>query len=117
MSVQFPHLFSPLTIRGKVYRNRILFGPTLFAHSVYIDEIRENVYRMCENRAKGGAAEVSTGEICVNFEEGTCAFVNHPLKLIPAGKIDYTKYEGEDFELFAEYARRIGKHGAIALFS
>lgn len=115
MSDKFPHLFSPLTIRGKAYRNRILFGPTLFAHSVYIDEIRENVYRMCENRAKGGAAEVSTGEICINFEEGICEFVNRPLKMVPAGKIDYTKYEGPDFDLFREYAERITKHGAIAL--
>ena len=115
MNEKFPHLFSPLTIRGKTYRNRIICGPTLFAHSVYIDDIRENVYRMCENRAKGGAAEVSTGEICVNFEEGICGFVNKPLKLIPAGRIDYNSYEGNDFNLMREYAERINRHGAISL--
>ena len=84
----FPHLFSPLTIRGKTYRNRIITGPTLFAHSVYIPEIRENVFRMCENRARGGAAEVSTGEICINNEEGLCAFVKRPFALMADG-VDY----------------------------
>lgn len=111
---KFPHLFSPITIRGNVYRNRIITGPTLFAHSVYMDDIKENVYRMCEIRAQGGAAEVTTGEICVNFEEASCAFVNFPVSLIPEG-IDYTKYEGEQFEAFREYATRINRNGAISL--
>ena len=68
MDSSFPNLLSPLVIRGHTYRNRVEFGPTLFAHSIFtIPEIRENVYRMVEDRAKGGAAAVSTGEICVNF--------------------------------------------------
>jgi 2,4-dienoyl-CoA reductase-like NADH-dependent reductase (Old Yellow Enzyme family) len=66
---EFSHLFSPLEIRGKAYRNRLIAAPTLFAHSVlFIPEIAENVYRMVENRAKGGFAAVSTGEIPVNNE-------------------------------------------------
>ncbi len=105
--MSYEHLLSPLTIRGKVYRNRMIAAPTLFAHSVYfIPKIRENVYRMVEKRAAGGFAAVSTGELPVNFEEGIAAFVERP--------IDYTKYEGEDFELTKEYADRIKKHGALA---
>lgn len=31
---KFTHLESPLTVRGKVYKNRLIAAPTLFAHSV-----------------------------------------------------------------------------------
>jgi len=103
----FPHLFSPLEIRGQVYKNRLIAAPTLFAHAVlFIPEIAENVYRMVENRAKGGFAAVSTGEIPVNDEEGTTLFMERP--------IDFKNYEGPDFDKFKEYADRIKKHGAIA---
>ena len=109
MNSSFPNLLSPVTVRGHEYRNRVEFGPTLFAHSIFtIPEIKENVYRMVEDRAKGGAAAVSTGEICVNFEEGITDFAFH--------KVDYSKRSGEDFEALSEYAKRIKKHGAIALF-
>ena len=105
----YPNLFSPLTIRGKTYKNRLIAAPTLFAHSVFfLPEIAENVYRMVEKRAKGGFAAVSTGEISVNNEEGTTLFMERT--------IDFTKYEGEDFEKIKEYADRIKKHGAIAYF-
>ncbi len=104
---KYPHLLSPITIRGREYRNRMIAAPTLFAHSVYfLPEIRENVYRMVEYRARGGFAAVSTGELCVNFEEGITSFVDRP--------IDFTCFAGEDFELAKEYASRIKKHGAIA---
>ena len=43
---KFTYLESPMTIRGKVYRNRLIAAPTLFAHSVFfLPEIAENVYR------------------------------------------------------------------------
>ena len=60
---KYTYLEQPMTIRGKVYKNRLIAAPTLFAHSVlFLPEIAENVYRMVENRAKGGFAAVSTGE-------------------------------------------------------
>ena len=104
---QFTHLESPMTIRGKVYRNRLIAAPTLFAHSVFfLPEIAENVYRMVENRAKGGFAAVSTGELPVNNEEGTTLFMERA--------IDMDDYDGEDFKKIREYADRIRKHGALA---
>lgn len=103
----YPNLFAPLTIRGKTYKNRLIAAPTLFSHAVFfIPEIRENVYRMVENRAKGGFAAVSTGEIPVNAEEGTALFLERP--------IDFTSHAGPDFEMMKEYADRIKKHGALA---
>lgn len=104
---KFIHLESPLTIRGKVYKNRLIAAPTLFAHSVFfLPEIAENVYRMVENRAKGGFAAVSTGELPINNEEGTTLFMERA--------IDMDDYEGEDFKKIKEYADRIKKHGALA---
>ncbi len=32
---KFTHLKSPLTIRGKVYKNRLIAAPTLFVYSVF----------------------------------------------------------------------------------
>lgn len=104
---KFTYLESPMTIRGKVYRNRLIAAPTLFAHSVFfLPEIAENVYRMVENRAKGGFAAVSTGELPVNNEEGTTLFMERA--------IDMDDYDGDDFKKVKEYADRIRKHGALA---
>ena len=104
---KFTYLESPMTIRGKVYRNRLIAAPTLFAHSVFfLPEIAENVYRMVENRAKGGFAAVSTGELPVNNEEGTTLFMERA--------IDMDYYDGDDFKKVKEYADRIRKHGALA---
>lgn len=103
----FQNLFNPIKVRNYTYKNRIINAPTLFAHSVlFLPEIKENVYRMVENRAKGGSAAVSTGEISVNAEEASCLFLERP--------VDFNKYEGEDFEAIKEFATRIKKHGAIA---
>ncbi|GAU76504.1 FAD-dependent oxidoreductase [Fusibacter sp. 3D3] len=104
---QFKYLEKPMTIRGKVYRNRLIAAPTLFAHSVFfIPEIAENVYRMVENRAKGGFAAVSTGELPVNNQEGTTLFMERD--------IDMEDYSGEDFKKVKAYADRIKKYGALA---
>ena len=80
MHPRFPHVFEPITIRGKTYKNRLIAAPTMFAHSIFtIPAMKENVYRMVENRARGGFAAVSTGEHPVNAEEGTALFYEHPV--------------------------------------
>ncbi|MCL5734709.1 MAG: FAD-dependent oxidoreductase [Actinobacteria bacterium] len=103
---KYPHLFSPLTIRNHVYRNRIVTGPTMFAAAAFLPGFEEGVFSMVERRAKGGAAAVTTGEMAVNTEEGDC-LINVP--------VDYSEYEGRYFEGFKEYANSIKKHGAIAM--
>lgn len=109
MPAKYPHLFSPIMIRGKTYKNRLIAAPTMFAHSIFtIPPMKENVYRMVEKRARGGFAAVSTGEHPINAEEGTALFYEHP--------IDFTKTEGPDFEAIKEYADRIKKHGALCYF-
>ena len=103
---KYPNLFSPLTIRGHIYRNRITTGPTMFAAGIFIPGFEEGIFSMVERRAQGGAASVTTGEAAVNTEEGDC-ILNFP--------IDYAQHEGRYSEGYKEYADRIKKHGAIAL--
>ncbi len=107
--IKYPHLFSPVTIRGKVYKNRMIAAPTMFVHASYfIPPMKENIYRMVERRAAGGFACVSTGEMPLNFEEAATLFQER--------KIDFEKFEGEDFEIAKEYADRIKAQGALAYF-
>lgn len=107
--VKYPHLFAPLTIRGKVYKNRMKAAPTMFVHANYfIPEISENLYRMVERRAAGGFACVSTGEMPLNFEEARTIFQER--------KIDFDHYEGEDFEISKAYADRIKAQGALCYY-
>lgn len=107
--VKYPHLFSPVTIRGKVYKNRMKAAPTMFVHANYfIPQISENLYRMVERRAAGGFACVSTGEMPLNFEEAKTLFQER--------KIDFEKFEGEDFEISKAYADRIKAKGALCYY-
>ena len=107
--IKYPHVYSPVTIRGKVYKNRLKAAPTMFVHANYfIPEISENLYRMVENRAAGGFACVTTGEMPLNFEEATTIFQER--------KIDFEKFEGPDFEIAKEYADRIKAKGALCYF-
>jgi 2,4-dienoyl-CoA reductase-like NADH-dependent reductase (Old Yellow Enzyme family)/thioredoxin reductase len=103
---KFPNLFSELVIRGHTYRNRIVTGPTLFASAAFIPEISENIYRMIENRSRGGAAAVMVGEIGINFEECGSPFTR---------PFDYNLTRGLVFEALARYATVIKKHNSIAL--
>lgn len=107
--IRYPHVYSPVSIRGKVYKNRLKAAPTMFVHANYfIPEISENLYRMVERRAAGGFACVSTGEMPLNFEEAKTIFQER--------KIDFEKFEGPDFEIAKEYADRIKAKGALCYF-
>ena len=104
---KYPHAFDPIEVRGNVFRNRLIAAPTMFFHAPYfIPEIRENIYRMVEVRAKGGFGCVATGELPLNFEEGRGAFMDRA--------IDVRHYYGSDFDTAKEYADRIHAGGALA---
>lgn len=104
---KYPHVFDPVEVRGNVFRNRLIAAPTMFFHVPYfIPEIRENIYRMVEVRAKGGFGCVATGELPLNFEEGRGAFMDRA--------IDVRHYYGSDFDTAKEYADRIHAGGALA---
>lgn len=101
----YPNLFSEMTVRGNIYRNRIQTAPTMFAQACFMPDIAENVFNMIEKRAAGGAAAVCVGEVGVNSKEGSC------FNLVPQ---DYAVHEGPFFDAASQYAARIHKHGALA---
>ena len=60
----YPHLFSPMIVKGKRFRNRIITAPT--HHAIGVDEGDNNLnkwgVKIWGDRAKGGAAAVTIGE-------------------------------------------------------
>ncbi len=105
---KYPHLFSPITIANHNYRNRILCAPMVFGFMALVKERTETMYRLAEERAKGGTATVTIGETPINNSDA-------PDVLFPGTGVDYTKREGAGFEAYKRYADVIKKHGAIAM--
>ena len=103
----FPHLFSPLKINGAyTMKNRVTCAPMAFALIACDPEAGEKSFRKLEAPARGGDAMVSVGELDVNFVDAV---------RIPLPPADLTATEGYVVERVGEYARRIHRHGAIAL--
>jgi 2,4-dienoyl-CoA reductase-like NADH-dependent reductase (Old Yellow Enzyme family)/thioredoxin reductase len=105
---KYPHLFSPIQIAKHTYKNRILCAPMLFGFYALEKEAAERVYKIVEDRAKGGCAEVVVGETPVNCSDA-------PDVLFPGNEVDYTQRTGPGFEAYKGYADVIKKHDAIAL--
>ena len=107
--MKFEHLFQPMQVGNVTYRNRIVSAPMAFGLVVQNPEARDFTYRKLEGPARGGNACVIVGETDVNFVDAV---------RIPGFRpFDFAKPE-EDMETFnavGEYARRIKKHGAVAL--
>lgn len=104
---KYSHLFSPLRINEKyTFKNRIVCAPMAFGLLALDPEAAEKSFRKLESAARGGDACVTVGEIDVNFRDAV---------RIPLPKTDFTDLSGHAVERVGEYARRIKKHGAIAL--
>lgn len=99
----YKHLLSPITIRGKVYRNRMLAAPT--GYFSFAKKIGAPYYAMLEERAAGGFASVCSGEITVNSTDAARGFED----------VDIPDESGEFFPLARKAAALIHKHGAIAM--
>lgn len=105
--MQFEKMFQELKINDKyTMKNRVCCAPMAFALVACIPEVNEKSFRKLEAPARGGDAMVSVGELDVNFTNAI---------RIPLEPIDFTQKEGYVVEKIGEYARRIKKHGAIAL--
>jgi 2,4-dienoyl-CoA reductase-like NADH-dependent reductase (Old Yellow Enzyme family)/NADPH-dependent 2,4-dienoyl-CoA reductase/sulfur reductase-like enzyme len=105
---KYPHLFSPIQIANHTYKNRILCAPMLFGLYALEKSAAERVYKIVEDRAKGGVAEVVVGETPVNSSDAPDFF-------LPGLEVDYTKRKGAGFDAYKKYADVIKKHDAIAL--
>jgi len=104
---KFPHLFTPIQIAGHNYKNRILCAPMLFGFYALDPGSAERVYKIVEDRAKGGVAEVTVGEVPINFTDASDA-------MFPIADIDYTRKSGPGFEAYKKYADIIHQYDAIA---
>jgi 2,4-dienoyl-CoA reductase-like NADH-dependent reductase (Old Yellow Enzyme family)/thioredoxin reductase len=95
---QYPHLFKPLTIKNLTLKNRIMSAPNMLFHTI---DGRPTQYYISylEHKARGGAAIVTLGEVCV-LDGGSHA---------PA-----VIWNRENLPLFGEIAAAIHEHGAAA---
>ncbi len=66
MRRQYPHLLAPMTIRGKRFRNRILFSAHSHPQCRENHMINEEGIAYYAARARGGAAQVTFGETPVD---------------------------------------------------
>ncbi|MBN1905567.1 MAG: FAD-dependent oxidoreductase [Deltaproteobacteria bacterium] len=103
---KFDHLFSPLTVGGFTYKNRIESAPMAFALIACNREAADKSFRKLEAPARGGYACVAVGELDVNFRDAI---------RIPLPEVDFTQTDGCVVEKVGEYAKRIKRHGAIAI--
>lgn len=104
---QFPHLFEPLKINDKfTFKNRIESAPMAFGLIACDPQAADKSFRKLESIARGGDACVAVGEVDVNFTDA-CR--------IPLPPVDFTDTTGYACDRLGEYARRIHKHGAIAI--
>lgn len=63
MKKAYPHLFSPMVVKGKCFKNRIIAAPTHHSFAVDPDNnINDWGVKVWGERAKGGAAAVTIGE-------------------------------------------------------
>lgn len=99
----YEHLLSPITLRGKVYRNRMLAAPT--GYFSFAKKLGEPYDRMLRERAAGGFASVCSGEITVNDTDAARGFED----------VDIPDESGEFFPLAQKAAAIIKENGAIAM--
>lgn len=98
MERKYPHLFSPLEIRGKVFRNRIFSAPNMIFQVVDGRPTDYYVGYLAE-KARGGAAVVTLGE--VNICDGS----SHTPRMLLNEK---------NMNIFGEITSAIKENGALA---
>ena len=107
--MKFEHLLSPMKVGNVTYKNRVVSAPMAFSLIVQNPEAQGPTYRKLESSAKGGNACVIVGELDVNFRDA--------VRIPGFTYVDFADPSQDPFtfDAVSEYARRIHKHGAIAL--
>lgn len=104
MKLKYAELFSPIKIRGNIFKNRILSAPVgawAFSPDNYIFDYALSMF---EEKAIGGAAAVTVGSTEVNYgDPDTDGFGLY---------FDFRKKEGT--AALAEFAAAVQQHGAHA---
>lgn len=101
----FEHLFSPIQVGSVLYKNRIASTP-LGNTSVKPDGTYPAAsFKVYEDRARGGCAEVSASETVVDFQYGSRIFVP---------PVDFTDAESAHNKGLREYTGMLHSYGAVA---
>ncbi len=99
----YPNLFKPMRIKNTVFRNRILAAPNGTKHKTVEGAPMEFEVAVFESRAKGGAAQVTTGNSVVDpnyrYQKPSCTLSFADPDMKPA---------------LTEVALAIRRHGAVA---
>lgn len=105
MDKPFPHLFSPITIRGKTFKNRILAAPKGIPLSDRRkDHMAQDALDFYERLARGGAARVVTSECDVEYGSAVYGTYNMFLDPLPESLRASVR----------QYAENCHKYGALA---
>jgi len=99
---KYPHVYSPFRIRGLYYRNRILCAPNGAKHKTPEGYPGEFEIALFESRAKGGSAQVTTGDVIVCPDY--CNTTNYSI----------LRFEEPAIPNVTEIAMAIKRHGAVA---
>lgn len=98
-------LFSPLTVRGKTYKNRIAAAPLGNVMISLEGKYPKSAFDWYEKRAKGGCAEVMVSETPVDYD-----YANR----MAAVPVDYTDFSSPHFQSLKKYAELLHSYGAMA---
>ncbi|MBE6992561.1 MAG: FAD-dependent oxidoreductase [Ruminococcaceae bacterium] len=105
--MKYPHLFSPVTIRGKTFKNRILVAPMGIEEDDNGGAMTQRGIEFYEDVAAGGCARVCSGENDVS--PGTAVRGMYHF---------YVDVSAPDFkESIQAYADACHRHGALAFTS
>lgn len=100
--MNYPNLFKPIVIGGKMFRNRIFSAPTGHPDVTVDGDFSQDVYSYYERKAEGGAAVVTLGEAIVDSKYGK----RHPFQL----SLDHYNSKHS----LSTLADMINRHGAVA---
>lgn len=98
--MNYPHLFTPLQVGSLTFRNRILSAPNMMSALNPDGTPTDYMVGYYEEKAKGGAAQVTVGDTPV--EERGATIPRHPI------------WNSSTVQKWSEVARAIRQHGAVA---
>lgn len=101
MNPYFPNLFKPLQVGSLTFRNRILSAPNMMCQIRADGSPDDALISYYEEKAKGGAAQVTVGDTPVDEDHGVT--IPRHLVLTPS-----------NLPRLSELARAIKSHGAVA---
>ena len=71
MKNNFPHVFSPLTVRGMTLKNRVVMMPMGSDFAGHDGELSDEHIKYYELRARGGTGLIMVENVCVKYPEGS----------------------------------------------